>query len=1051
MSSFDERIIINAVDAVAQNAPDSVYASYASSIDLSKGYRHITYRQYADAINSAATWLETQLGESSKGQVIPYIGPSDLRYPILTLAALKAGCVMLFLSPRNTHEGQMNLVDGAKCHVFLTGAICPPAVEAVIQARRLRHLVVPELEQLLDGPKVPFRPMSSQTLDEIAHLPIVLLHSSGTTGLPRPIPITHGCYVAELSLLSYDRERYGPTLVQRIADSEVFLNTFPLFHRGGLWFALTPPLGIRNVIPPTGQPLTADLVASMIGYEGIGMAGILPSLLEEMSKDPAMLRSLSTLKNVLTGGAPLAREVGDKIQNSGPRLYNLMASTETGVLPILDVAKEDWQCVRFAPGTGVELRPQADGMFELFIVRDDEILHLQPVFWNYPNMEEWPTQDLFRQHPSPDKVDLWMPCGRTDDMIVLSNGEKFDPTVLERVIESHSLVTAALIYGRNRFQSSMLVELKDMKSEHSHHSYIEQLTPAIQEANGFAPAHGKISRTMVAFTQPSKPMVRTAKGNINRNATWELYKDNIDRLYEQRLRAKESRSNQPSRANRMKSRIEAIASKEGSGPTDSSKLSTSLLRRFVQQIEPKIGRIIKENDNFFDLGMDSLQVLFLSHNINSLPNQEPIKPSLIYANPSLASLYAALKTSPVDSPGLFNRFDEMQRMLETYTADMPARKAPRKKVVMLTGATGCLGSHLLPVLSADPQYTKIYCLVRTLPPADADVCMLPDSDDAAAESSSKTIYLKVDFADPLLGLSYEIYTHLLQTTTHILHNAWTVNFNLPLAFFETQVRGVRHFIDFAARSTQHAHLFFVSSTAAVTHSTVDPVPEQIFDDPGVADDTGYGASKHIAERLLYEAGARSGVASTVCRVGQIAGPVTTPGEWAPREWIPSMVRTASVLRCLPTELGSVSGVDWVPVDIAARIIIDLLDSADMGSEPADSPTRVLHLQNPHPIAWPDLLPSICKELESSGNQGPIEQVSFREWIERLRIAAQDPSNLTELPAARLMGLFERMAKRGAVKFPSLAVDAAATRSKTLEKLEPVGERWMTGWLRQWGF
>ena len=52
---------------------------------------------------------------------------------------------------------------------------------------------------------------------------------------------------------------------------------------------------------------------------------------------------------------------------------------------------------------------------------------------------------------------------------------------------------------------------------------------------------------------------------------------------------------------------------------------------------------------------------------------------------------------------------------------------------------------------------------------------------------------------------------------------------------------------------------------------------------------GYGESKYVAE-LLLEAGAeKSGVPTVICRVGQLAGPVTKKGGmWNKQEWLPSV-------------------------------------------------------------------------------------------------------------------------------------------------------------------
>ena len=104
----DYGIITNATDDIARDAPNTPYASIPLSANLDDGFRDITYAQHAAAIGRAADWLEKELGSDFQNEVLPYIAVSDLRYPILSLAALKINCKVshnppTFKSERFTH------------------------------------------------------------------------------------------------------------------------------------------------------------------------------------------------------------------------------------------------------------------------------------------------------------------------------------------------------------------------------------------------------------------------------------------------------------------------------------------------------------------------------------------------------------------------------------------------------------------------------------------------------------------------------------------------------------------------------------------------------------------------------------------------------------------------------------------------------------------------------------------------------------------------------------------------------------------------------------
>ena len=81
------------VDKRAGVTPEAIYAEYpVSALSYEEGYRKITYRDFANAVNGAAGWLsKTLLGPGLAFETLAYIGPNDLRYTALILGAAKAG------------------------------------------------------------------------------------------------------------------------------------------------------------------------------------------------------------------------------------------------------------------------------------------------------------------------------------------------------------------------------------------------------------------------------------------------------------------------------------------------------------------------------------------------------------------------------------------------------------------------------------------------------------------------------------------------------------------------------------------------------------------------------------------------------------------------------------------------------------------------------------------------------------------------------------------------------------------------------------------------
>lgn len=94
-----ERLVVQVVDDLARRTPDRIYATVTKSrYDLTDGFRDITIKQLANAVNSSSWFIHDRFGASKTFDVIAYLGVSDVRYAFYTLAAIKTGHVVRFLN-----------------------------------------------------------------------------------------------------------------------------------------------------------------------------------------------------------------------------------------------------------------------------------------------------------------------------------------------------------------------------------------------------------------------------------------------------------------------------------------------------------------------------------------------------------------------------------------------------------------------------------------------------------------------------------------------------------------------------------------------------------------------------------------------------------------------------------------------------------------------------------------------------------------------------------------------------------------------------------------
>ncbi|KAH8803696.1 hypothetical protein F5884DRAFT_904184 [Xylogone sp. PMI_703] len=1055
------KVLLNQViDERAKENPEMVYAEYPiSSTGYEKGFRKITYAAFANAINGLAWWLHDTIGPSQSFDTLAYIGTLDIRYNALLFGAIKAGYKVLFTSPRNSIPAHTNLFKLLNCNILVTPNPRPQAVAAIADSCNVRILEIPTVEELLTN-KYPNYPYN-KTFEEARRDPLIVLHTSGTTGLPKPI--------------IWPQEFAGSWLQWlRVEEQPGYVNTHSLWCPGRLFFMFPPfhaasmfgsvlgtILGETTVIfPPSGVIPSAQVMADGLKYTKADCAAIAPLMAEEIFKKPDLLDFLSqNLPSMFYSGGNVGQEVGDTISKK-MKFFSMMGTTETGLFPMVYPAErwpaEDWNYLRFPLAAGVSLQKVSDDEYEAVVVRHTDPDREQSVFKVFPERDEYRTGDLYTPHPT--KPGLWGYRGRGDDIIVFLTGEKTNPISMEETISRHPKVRSVLVMGTLRFQAALLVELvtDEELSTIQKAEIIEDLWPIIQEANKECPHHAQIKKSHILFTSPQKPMQRAGKGTIQRKPTLQLYETEIDNLYADADKTTTLHVNGP-----------VVEIRD-------FKALSSLISDTLVEITGSNG--FTNDENFFLSGMDSLQALQFTRSLKTSLAVPDFEISTVYANPSITSLANAvigLSTRDDTSKELVrdNRIQTMEATLTKYKAildntfgseNIKSRTDPfpadiNDQVILLTGSTGAIGSYILQVLLETPGISHIYCLNRG---RDSHSLQLKRNKARGLPNSfpsGRVTFLTTSLWDEFLGLEPVVYSRIQSSVTGIIHNAWPVNFNLSLSTFEPHLKGIVNLLRLSASAKYACTMLFISSITSISAYPIKPIPETIITDPLAALPMGYGESKYISERLLDYAGSISSRANIlIARVGQVTGPAYAPGFWNKSEWFPSMIISSRYLGMLPDSLGKGEDIiDWVPIDCLANTLVDfiLMKKGDLHTDGA----IVLHPCNPRPTTWNVLKAVIANALSQGhfveGQPHNITTVPLVNWIERVREEASKTDTTLDLermvevnPAIKLLSTFEGLMLEG---MPVVDGKMAAESSNKLRSLKGLEPEWMERWIKDW--
>lgn len=278
--------------------------------------------------------------------------------------------------------------------------------------------------------------------------------------------------------------------------------------------------------PANSGPTTSASVGDILKFGDVAGAILPPSLIEPLCRDSRGLERLRQLKYVYFAGAPLPASAAKELVDHVP-VHPAMRSTEAGAYFIKIRGDDDWEYYSFRPAMGVEFEQSTAELYELVFVRKPELARWQQIFQVYPDLDRFSTKDLWTKHPT--KPDLWRYAGRSDDLVILSHGEDLYATDIEVAIEKHPDVAAALIGGQGRPRPFLIVEWKN--DPEGSDGRLEKLWPVVEQANERCSDYVKLSRPLVFFTDPAKPLVRTAKGTVSRRQSLGLYASKIDELY----------------------------------------------------------------------------------------------------------------------------------------------------------------------------------------------------------------------------------------------------------------------------------------------------------------------------------------------------------------------------------------------------------------------------------------------------------------------------------------------------------------------------------------
>jgi acyl-CoA synthetase (AMP-forming)/AMP-acid ligase II len=275
----------------------------AALVDFITG-RTMTYGDLRDQVQRTAAGLAA-LGVH-KGDVVALYSPNSPEFAVAFHGASRLGAALTPANPANTpHELAYQLKDAGAKILITTASLADKARAAIAETGNAMVLIttdeapgLPSLASIgrdADPPSVNIDPAS-----DVAALP----YSSGTTGLPKGVMLTHRNLVANLLQIEAV-EATGPLAL---------LGVLPFFHIYGMIVILN--FGLRSGATIVTLPhFDTELFLKALQDWRIELTHVVPPIAIALAKHPAVDHyDLRHLKTIFCGAAPLGPGIEEALQ-----------------------------------------------------------------------------------------------------------------------------------------------------------------------------------------------------------------------------------------------------------------------------------------------------------------------------------------------------------------------------------------------------------------------------------------------------------------------------------------------------------------------------------------------------------------------------------------------------------------------------------------------------------------------------------------------------------------------------------------------------------------
>ena len=165
--------------------------------------------------------------------------------------------------------------------------------------------------------------------EEAKFAPCMVMHTSGSTGIPKIVTIKQGWFCVLDAYRDLNRLGASPAQFSRFQGLRLFM-PFPYFHSASINFCLGAVVYFNmTLIGPPAKRLTAELANMYHQYAGCDVSTLASSVLRDVVSNRTAYQNLDKVRYLGYGGSKLSTSIGGPLAEK-THVFSVIGLTEVG-------------------------------------------------------------------------------------------------------------------------------------------------------------------------------------------------------------------------------------------------------------------------------------------------------------------------------------------------------------------------------------------------------------------------------------------------------------------------------------------------------------------------------------------------------------------------------------------------------------------------------------------------------------------------------------------------------------------------------------------------